>query len=215
MIDLNGRMVLPGIIDVHNHHTRGGQAALYETNIAPTLSFEAVVAVVRERAAKTKPGEWISGGIWGSNILGHLYSSAARAALDAASPEHPVMLRDDSQHSRWVNSRALALMGVDANTPNPPDGEIVRDPETKEATGLLLERASTLAETALASTVEDAAGRNVSSTRKAVEILNSFGITAYQDANTMLPYLQALSRLDAMGKLTAWCVASLPPRISR
>lgn len=210
VVDLNGRMVMPGIIDVHNHHTRGGQADLFETNILPTLSFEEIISVVRARAEKTKSGDWISGGIWGSNIVGRLYSRSARAALDAASPDHPVMLRDDSQHSRWVNSRALELMGVGPDTPNPPDGEIIRDPETGEATGLLLERASTLAETALARTVENAAGRNVSSTRRAVQILNSFGVTAYQDANTMLPYLQALAQLDAQGQLTAWCVASMP-----
>ena len=210
IVNLRGRMALPGIIDVHNHHTRGGLADLYETNIRPTLSFDEVISVVRAHAGKTKPGDWISGGIWGSNILGRLYSSSARVALDAASPEHPVMLRDDSHHSRWVNSRALEIMGVDAQTPNPPYGEIVRDPENGEATGLLLEKASALAETALARTVEDAAGRNISSTKRAVQILNSFGVTAYQDANTMLPYLQALSQLDAQGQLTAWCVASLP-----
>jgi predicted amidohydrolase YtcJ len=203
-------MVMPGIIDVHNHHTRGGQADLYETNILPTLSFDAVLDLVRRRAAATAPGEWVSGGIWGSNIVGRLYKTSARDALDAACPDHPVMLRDDSQHSRWVNSRALEIIGVDAATPNPPNGEIVRDPDNGEATGLLLERASTLAETALARTVKDAANRNICSTRRAVQILNSFGVTAYQDANTMLPYLQALAALDAEGSLSAWCVASLP-----
>jgi predicted amidohydrolase YtcJ len=180
-IDLRSRMMMPGIIDVHNHHTRGGQADLYETNISPTLSFEQVLAVVTKRASEIAPGEWISGGIWGSNIVSNLYGKAARDALDTASPDNPVMLRDDSQHSRWVNSHALKIMGVDAETSNPEDGEIVRDPENGEATGLLLERASTLAETALSKTVKDASGRNISSTRRAVQILNSFGVTGYQD----------------------------------
>lgn len=144
-VDLQGRMMMPGIIDVHNHHTRGGQADLYETNIPPTLAFEQVLAVVSKRASEIAPGEWISGGIWGSNIVSNLYKKAAREALDTASPDNPVMLRDDSQHSRWVNSRALEIMGVDSATPDPKDGEIVRDPDNGEATGLLLERASTLA----------------------------------------------------------------------
>ena len=208
--DLGGRMVLPGIIDVHNHHTRGGQAELFEINLLPTMSFDTVLETVRARAAKTPLGAWISGGIWGSNIVQRLYDTSAREALDAASPHHPVMLRDDSQHSRWVNSRALEIMGVTPATPNPPDGEIIRDPANGEATGLLLERASTLAERALAKTVPDAAERNVKSTRRAVQILNSFGVTGYQDANTMLPYLEALRTLDGRGELSAWCVASMP-----
>jgi predicted amidohydrolase YtcJ len=110
-VDLQGRTMMPGIIDVHNHHTRGGQADLYETNIPPTLSFEQVLAVVSKRASEIAPGEWISGGIWGSNIVSNLYKKAAREALDTASPDNPVMLRDDSQHSRWVNSRTLEIMG--------------------------------------------------------------------------------------------------------
>jgi hypothetical protein len=208
--DLKGRMMMPGIIDVHNHHNRGGQTDLYETSISPTLSFNDVIAIIRDEAAKTAPGEWISGGIWGSNILSHLYKTSARDALDAASPNNPVMLRDDSQHSRWVNSRALEIMGVDKSTPNPNNGEIIRDPESGEATGLLLEWASSLVETALAKTVKDPAGRSISSTKRALQILNSYGVTAFQDVNTTFPHLKALSTIDARGEMTAWCVASMP-----
>jgi len=210
IVDLNGRMMMPGIIDVHNHHNRGGQTDLYETHISPTHSFDQVIAIVRDAAAQAAPGEWISGGIWGSNILSHLYKASARAALDAASPNHPVMLRDDSQHSRWVNSRALEAMGVDRSTPNPLNGEIIRDPETGEATGLLLEWASSLVERALAKTVKDPVGRSISSTKRALQIMNSYGVTAFHDANTLLPHLQTLSTLDARGEMTAWCVASMP-----
>jgi predicted amidohydrolase YtcJ len=210
VVDLRGAMVLPGIVDVHNHHTRGGQAELYEINVSPTMRFEQVCEAVRAYAARTPPGEWIVGGIWGSDLVGRLEHLEARRALDAASPDHPVMLRDDSQHNRWVNARALDLMGIVGDTPDPPQGTIVRDPQSGEAVGLLLEKASAMAERTVRRTIADGAERDLASTRRAVSILNSYGVTAFQDANTMLPFLTALRTLDAAGSLTAWCVASLP-----
>ena len=209
-IDLQGRHVLPGIIDVHNHHLRGGQADLYELNIRPSLSRDEVVAAVKQKAAQTPPGEWIFGGIWGSHLIGGLYDRVARDSLDAAAPDHPVMLRDDSQHNRWLNSRALRLVGIGHNTPDPKDGTIVRDPATGDAVGLLLERACGLAEQAVAQSIPDLSDRNIKSSRRAVEILNGYGVTAFQDATTVHPFLKALSRLDARGELSAWCVASMP-----
>jgi predicted amidohydrolase YtcJ len=213
-IDLDGRMVIPGIIDVHNHHYSGGQADLYEATFSPMLPFDAVLEVVRARAAKTAPGEWIYGGIWGSNLTSRLSTGAALQALDAVSAAHPVMLRDDSNHNRWVNSRALALIGITARTPDPPDGRIVRDTETGEPTGLLFEKASALAEKAVTATIGNALERGIAAARRAVQILNSYGVTGFQDAATMLPVLQALKALDERGELSAWCVASLPAQES-
>jgi predicted amidohydrolase YtcJ len=210
IVDLGGAMVMPGINDVHNHHFLGGQADLYETNFSPLLSFDDILGLVRATAAKAAPGEWIFGGIWGSDLIGRLSSLDALAALDAASGGHPVMLRDDSQHNRWVNSRALALIGITAETPDPPDGEIVRDAATGKPLGLLYEKASALAERAVAAAAGQSPDRGVTTARRAVEILNSYGITGFQDAAAMLPILQALKALDAKGQLSAWCVASMP-----
>jgi predicted amidohydrolase YtcJ len=210
VVDLDGKMVLPGIVDVHNHHTRGGQSDLYEIQISPMLSFDEILAAVRGRAEKTPPGEWVFGGIWASTLIPRLSELSARQALDAVSGNHPVMLRDDSQHNRWVNAAALDIIGVTSTTADPPDGTIVRDPATGEAVGLLLEKASALAERAVIKSIPGAAERDVSSTRRALEILNSYGVTAFQDANTMLPFLRALATLDGAGGMTAWCVASLP-----
>jgi predicted amidohydrolase YtcJ len=210
IVDLGGAMVMPGINDVHNHHFLGGRADLYETNFSPLLSFDDILGLVRATAAKAAPGEWIFGGIWGSDLIGRLSSLDALAALDAASGGHPVMLRDDSQHNRWVNSRALALIGITAETPDPPDGEIVRDAATGKPLGLLYEKASALAERAVAAAAGQSPDRGVTTARRAVEILNSYGITGFQDAAAMLPILQALKALDAKGQLSAWCVASMP-----
>jgi hypothetical protein len=210
VVDLDRRMMMPGLGDVHNHHTRGGQLDLFELSFQTSLSFEDILALVKARAAKTPAGEWICGGIWSSELVERLRTREAKAALDAVSPRHPVMLRDDSLHNRWVNSRALAAMGVGAGTPDPELGHIVRDRKTGEAVGLLLEKASALAEQAVLKSLKDPLSREVASTRRAVEILNSYGVTAYQDANTTLPMLQALKQLDLNGELNAWCVASLP-----
>jgi predicted amidohydrolase YtcJ len=209
VIDAQGRMVLPGLGDVHNHHTRGGQLDLFELSFPASATFDEIIALVRERAARLGPHEWICGGIWSSALIARLRTPEARAALDAASDGRPVMLRDDSLHNRWVNSRAIELMGLTAATPDPELGHIERDPNGAPA-GLLLEKASALAERAALASIADPIGRETASTKRAVEILNGYGITAYQDANTTLPMLQALADLDRRGELNAWCVGSLP-----
>ena len=210
LAELDGRMAMPGLVDVHNHHARGGQLDLFEVSFPASLSFDQILERVRERAGKMAPGEWLSGGIWSSELVSRLGQLSAKAELDAASQGRAVMLRDDSLHNRWVNSKALELIGITNQTPNPADGEIVRDSGTGEAVGLLVEKASTLAEKVVFRSIKDPAGRDIASTRRAVEILNSYGVTAYQDANTTLPMLKALKALDKKGQLNAWCVASLP-----
>lgn len=155
--------------------------------------------------------EWIVGGIVGSLVMDQLASGGYLSALDTAAGARPVLLRDDSYHNRWVNSRALQLMGIDRATPDPLDGTIVRDRDGN-LTGILYESASTLAERAAAASIDDQAVRDRLSVRTAIEFMNSFGITAIQDAATLEPSLRALSELHDEGELTAWVVASLPAR---
>lgn len=210
IVDLKGRMMMPGLGDVHNHHTRGGQLDLFELSFQASITFDEILKRVKARASQTPAGEWICGGIWSSELIARLGTMEAKAALDSVSPGHPVMLRDDSLHNRWVNSKALELMDVTAATPDPELGHIVRDPSSGAPVGLLLEKASAIAEQAAVKSVNDPLQRDVASTQRAVEILNSYGVTAYQDANTTLPMLQALTDLDKRGELNAWCVGSLP-----
>ena len=110
VIDLDGRMMMPGLGDVHNHHTRGGQLDLFELSFQASISFDEILKLVKARASQTPAGEWICGGIWSSELIGRLGTMEAKAALDSVSLGHPVMLRDDSLHNRWVNSKALELM---------------------------------------------------------------------------------------------------------
>ncbi len=203
-------MVMPGLIDVHNHHTRGGQLDLFEVSFPASLSFDQILQARQGACQQDCARRVDQRGYLEQRVGGRLAQLSAKAELDAASLGRPVMLRDDSLHNRWVNSKALELIGITNETPNPADGEIVRDGATGEAVGLLVEKASSLAEKVVFASIKDPMARDMASTRRAVEILNSYGVTAYQDANTTLPMLKALNALDKKGQLNAWCVASLP-----
>ena len=209
VVDLKGTMVMPGINDVHVHPILGGRTDLFECHFLPTLSLEEVLAVVRADARKAQPDAWIVGGSWGSNFTTTLSSLETLRALDEASEGHPVLLRDDSVHNRWVNSRALELAGIDANTPDPHDGIIVRDEATSAPVGLLFESAVAAVERAAEVANPYSLEANVSAVARAVEILNSFGVTGLQDAAVSGAVLSAYNHLDAQGRLSAWVVGSM------
>ncbi|WP_351232400.1 amidohydrolase [Streptomyces sp. NPDC002133] len=209
--DLGGRMMMPGIVDGHSHLMLGGAADYWELTIDPSDSLEKILDIVRAEAERLEPGTWIIGGIVGSLVMGEIKDASYLARLDDVSPEHPVLLRDDTQHNRWVNSRTLDLMGVTADTPDPEGGFYVRDAEG-QLTGVLWELACRHAEEVAQSHMPDLAERKAKSAQRAIEILNSFGITATQEAATFRTALAAFRDLDESGALNAWVVASLPAR---
>jgi hypothetical protein len=210
VIDLRGKMVMPGINDVHVHALMGGRADLYECNFLPTASFDEILRTVDTHAAKTADGKWIAGGIWGSDLLGKLSSLEARRALDGVSHGHPVILSDDTRHNRWANTRALEAANMTADTPGPPDGEIVKETQGGEPTGVLLEAAGQSVDAAAFAAQENRVEYDLAAARRAVEILNRHGVTAFQEAGTSLSVLAAFRGLDDRGELSARVVGSLP-----
>ncbi|RJO79215.1 amidohydrolase [Nocardia panacis] len=211
IIDAGGRMILPGLCDIHIHLGFGGAQQAWELPIAPTDSPAEICAKVAARAAELAPGEWVVGGIVGSAVMDAVATAAALADLDAAAQGHPVLLRDDTQHNRWVNSATLAAMGVEPRTPDPEGGSFVRDAAGRH-TGVLREQASRLAETVFVASIADPAARDRVSLRTAAEICNRSGITTVQEAATMAPLLRALARLEGADELTLRVVASTPMR---
>jgi predicted amidohydrolase YtcJ len=137
-IDLNGRTVIPGLIDAHLHFT-SYSLRLDLINIHELPSLEETLARVAERALISKPGTWVRGGGWNCN----LWSDGAfpsRHDLDRVAPDNPVALSSKDGHSLWINTRAMALAMIGPDTPDVPGGSIFRDPSGMP-TGIVQENA--------------------------------------------------------------------------
>lgn len=211
VVDAGGRMVLPGLCDVHTHLGYGGNQAAWELTLPPTATLDEVLATVRDKAADTGPGEWIVGGNIGSTVMDEVVKGGFLAALDEAGGGLPVLLRDDSMHNRWVSTRALEIIGVGPDTPDPDGGTYVRDADGNP-TGVLQEMASKVVEDAVLASIDNPEERLRVAFKTALRMVNSFGITAAQDAGTLEHSLRALAALDDSGELSAWVVGSMPAR---
>jgi len=141
MIDAAQRLLLPGFVDCHIHFMDG---SLGLTRV--DLNEATTVAEIQKRVkayADAHPNElWIQGMGWTYPTFGPS-ALPNKKILDDVVPDRPVYLIAFDGHSSWANSKALAMAGIDRNTPNPPNGTIVRD-ENGDATGALKEAAGDL-----------------------------------------------------------------------
>lgn len=207
--DLGGAFVMPGLVDVHNHHALAGRTDLFELSIPAGASVEEILAAVRDYAAGLPADAWVTGGAWGSTLRSQLSTDAARARLDEASGGRPVMLMEDSRHNRWANTRALELAGITASSDPGEGGVIELDAVSGRPTGVLLESAGLPVEEAMARTSALTPEQHRAASKRGVELLNSYGVTCFQDAAVSLEILGALRSLDEAGELDAWVVSSL------
>ena len=121
--DLGGRRVTPGFNDAHSHPCDSGVALL--TQVALEMdSVEAIKTAIHAKAVATPPGEWVVGFLYDDTKTARPLD---RADLDAAAPDHPVIVQHRGGHTAFVNSRALELAKVAENSPNPAHGEFFRD----------------------------------------------------------------------------------------
>ena len=147
VIDAKGRLVLPGFTDCHIHFLEGalsmGQVALDGTKDVPEIQER-----VKKYAADHPGKGWVLGRGWTYDAFGAA-ALPDKKYLDEIVPDRPVLLVGYDGHTYWANSRALELAGITRDTPDPPNGTIVRDPKTGEPTGALKEGASPLVERVL------------------------------------------------------------------
>lgn len=206
IIDLNGRMVMPGLIDGHVHSTTGAIADLFSCKFEFAATAEDVARALKAHIQKYPDTLWVKGGRWASAFFDVHDIPSPRAWLDRHSGDKAVYLRDESGHNAWVNSRALDLVGITKDTENPEGGEILRDPETGEPNGLLTEGALKLVNTQFPdwSAAEYEAG-----VLDMVRIANGYGITGLKEPDANEPILKALRDVDQAGNLSLHVAASI------
>ncbi|MFE2721798.1 amidohydrolase [Kitasatospora sp. NPDC059327] len=175
VVDLEGRLLIPGFQDAHIHAVFGG-VELAECDLTGTVGADEYLRRVAAFAAAHPDREWITGGGWSMESFEG--GVPTRHLLDSVVPDRPVYLVNRDHHGAWANTRALELAGVTRDTPDPADGRIEREPDGTPS-GTLQEGATGLVARLVPPT--DAAGR-LAGLHRAQELLHSLGITGWQDA---------------------------------
>ncbi|MFG2937212.1 amidohydrolase [Streptomyces sp. NPDC048282] len=175
VVDLAGRLLLPGFQDAHVHPVPAG-LELTQCDLSALRTAEETVAAVRAYAEAHPEREWILGGGWSMEAFAG--GTPTKELLDSAVPDRPVYLPNRDHHGAWVNSRALELAGIGRDTPDPADGRIERD-ASGVPSGTLQEGAMQLV-----GRLAPAAGPadRLAALLHAQRHLHSLGITAWQDA---------------------------------
>jgi predicted amidohydrolase YtcJ len=204
VIDLRGRMLLPGFQDAHVHPPSGGLEML-RCNLSDAFSLPEYEAIVARYAREHPEDPWILGGGWSMSVFPG--GNPPKEVLDRIVPDRPAVLDSRDGHTAWVNSKALEIAGITERTLDPEDGVIVRDPDGRPA-GALHEGAMELVRKHVP---EDTLEDRVAGLRVAQRFLHSLGITGWNDAivGGPCPTLDAYLRLAEAGELTARVVGSL------
>ncbi len=197
VIDLGGRLAAPGFNDAHIHFL-SGSLALTQVDLTGARSLETIQQRVAEFARRHPEEAWITGAGWEYSYLPGK-RLPTRADLDAVVPDRPVYLRSYDGHTSWVNSRALELAGITRETKFDGFGEIVRDPQSGEPTGVLKEGAQRLVSRLIP---EPSREKKLNALRQGMRLAASLGITSIQNASGSIEELELYEELLRRGELT-------------
>ncbi|MFC9496397.1 amidohydrolase [Streptomyces sp. NPDC056982] len=207
VVDLKGKLLIPGFQDAHAHPVGGG-LELGQCDLSGATTLDEYRRRISAYAQAHPDTEWITGGGWSMEAFPGGLPTAAE--LDALVPDRPAYLVNRDHHGAWVNSRALQAAGIDARTPDPADGRIERDADGAP-TGMLQEGAANLIGRLLPPVTLE---QRITGLLRAQALMHSLGVTAWQDAllgehANLTDPTDAYLATAADGRLTARVVGSL------
>lgn len=203
VIDLEGKTLLPGFVDAHSHISMGmsviGIANLSSPPVGEVKSISDIVGTLKnhQETNNIPEGVWIAGWGYDPDLLDEK-RHPNKLDLDETFPNNPVFLLHVSGHMAVVNSKALALVGLDATSPDPPGGMIVRLDESLEPSGLLQETALYIARKALPTPTPE---QSMALFEKTQDLYAANGITTAQDGFAGYENYQFLRQAAETGKL--------------
>jgi predicted amidohydrolase YtcJ len=203
MIDARGAAVLPGFNDSHVDAIGGG-LSLDRITLLDLTTLEEVQQRIRAWANANPDAPWVLGRGWSSQQF--VDNLPTRQELDAVIADRPAELISADGHASWVNSRALRLAGITRQTPNPPNGVIVRDPRTGEATGVLKETAMALVGHRVPAPSPEDRARAL---RATIDEAHRYGVTSIQTAVKHAEDLELFADARRAGDLSVRVYAAL------
>ena len=206
VMDMEGKMAMPGLNDLHVHPVYGFTVQLFECVFPGTATPEVVGRTVTQCVEDYPDAEWIIGGQWETDFFIKHDIPSPRKWLDEISGNKAVILRDTSFHNRWANSKALELAGLTRDSPEIPGGEIVRDKETSAPNGLLYETAAGPVLRIIPDWTEE---QYLQAAGEGVRAANRFGLTGIKEAWATPQGLKAYKALDDSGEVSVHLVTSM------
>ncbi len=197
VIDAGGKLVLPGFVDCHIHFL-DGSFSLGRVNLEGAKDAADIQKRLRDYATGHPGDGWILGRGWNYAMFGP-EALPHKKYLDELFPNRPVFLEGYDGHTYWANSKALALAGITLDTPNPPNGSIVRDPKTGDATGALKESAQDLVAKIIP---KPSRAEKLLALRAGIKWTNERGITRVHSAGGDFEALDLFDELRRQGALT-------------
>ncbi len=209
VIDLGGKLAIPGLIEGHGHFMRLGET-LMQLDLRNLNSWEEIVEMVKAAVETTEQGDWIVGWGWHQDKWNQpptpsIEGLPTHQSLSLISPNNPVLLNHTSGHGSFANALALELAGITSDTQDPTGGEIVRDPEGKPI-GMLRETAADLVKGIYqefqdqrpADVVEEERRKHV---QLAAEEVIANGITSFQDMGSSFETIDLLKEMVEEGNI--------------
>ncbi len=207
VVDARGGLITAGFDDAHFHLLSSVEEDIGRVDLFQLESVEAIQAAIGAHARATRDAAWVLGRGW--MYMAFPGGLPIREQLDRAVPDRPSYMDCYDGHTGWVNTLALRAVGIDRDTPDPPGGEIVRDPTTGEPTGVLKESAQDLLTDVLPRPSTDEV---LGAARRVITDLHAAGITSVQDAGIEPDEVALWRRLLEDGSLRLRSRIALPMR---